>query len=270
MANDVNAGHNGVCLGDLGSRMRLSVIMPVHDRESYVGAALRSLLRQRNAAELDIIVIDDGSRDGSAEAVRAMMDEAPCIRLFQQENMGVTRARNSGLRQLRPETELVSFLDSDDISPAGRFEADLNLFRKDPSLELTYSRMMLVDRIDEETLEPTSDSNSITVRGIHLSAAIFSRGLVDQIGGFDEDFIQAEDTDFLLRSFEIGPRYVLPDTLALYYRRHAGNMTRQQDVQSREFMRAVYKSMKRRRADPSLKPIEGIFELKKLADWQFN
>ncbi|TGP51977.1 glycosyltransferase family 2 protein [bacterium M00.F.Ca.ET.230.01.1.1] len=250
--------------------MRLSVIMPVHDRESYVGAALRSLLRQRNAAELDIIVIDDGSRDGSAEAVRAMMDEAPCIRLFQQENMGVTRARNSGLRQLRPETELVSFLDSDDISPAGRFEADLNLFRKDPSLELTYSRMMLVDRIDEETLEPTSDSNSITVRGIHLSAAIFSRGLVDQIGGFDEDFIQAEDTDFLLRSFEIGPRYVLPDTLALYYRRHAGNMTRQQDVQSREFMRAVYKSMKRRRADPSLKPIEGIFELKKLADWQFN
>ncbi|RVD58002.1 glycosyltransferase family 2 protein [Mesorhizobium sp. M2D.F.Ca.ET.185.01.1.1] len=250
--------------------MRLSVIMPVHNRESYVGAALRSLLRQRNAAELDIIVIDDGSRDGSAEAVRAMMDEAPCIRLFQQENMGVTRARNSGLRQLRPETELVSFLDSDDISPAGRFEADLNLFRKDPSLELTYSRMMLVDRIDEETLEPTSDSNSITVRGIHLSAAIFSRGLVDQIGGFDEDFIQAEDTDFLLRSFEIGPRYVLPDTLALYYRRHAGNMTRQQDVQSREFMRAVYKSMKRRRADPSLKPIEGIFELKKLADWQFN
>ncbi|TGT71465.1 glycosyltransferase family 2 protein [bacterium M00.F.Ca.ET.159.01.1.1] len=250
--------------------MRLSVIMPVHNREAYVGAALRSLLRQRNAAELDIIVIDDGSRDGSAEAVRAMMDEAPCIRLFQQENMGVTRARNSGLRQLRPETELVSFLDSDDISPAGRFEADLNLFRKDPSLELTYSRMMLVDRIDEETLEPTSDSNSITVRGIHLSAAIFSRGLVDQIGGFDEDFIQAEDTDFLLRSFEIGPRYVLPDTLALYYRRHAGNMTRQQDVQSREFMRAVYKSMKRRRADPSLKPIEGIFELKKLADWQFN
>ncbi|RAZ91401.1 glycosyltransferase family 2 protein [Mesorhizobium hawassense] len=249
--------------------MRLSVIMPVYNREAYVGAALRSLLRQRDAADLDIIVIDDGSTDGSTDAVRAMMDEAPCIRLFRQENAGVTRARNSGLRQLRPETELVSFLDSDDISPAGRFEADVDLFRKNPSLELTYSRMMLVDRIDEETLEPTSDSNSITVRGIHLSAAIFSRRLVDRIGGFDEDFIQAEDTDFLLRSFEVGPRYLLPDTLALYYRRHPGNMTRQEDVQSREFLRAVYKSMKRRRADPSLRPIEGIFELKKLADWRF-
>ncbi|TPN94536.1 glycosyltransferase family A protein [Mesorhizobium sp. B1-1-5] len=249
--------------------MKLSVIMPVYNRERYVVAALRSLIRQRDAADLDIIVIDDGSTDGSAQAVRAMMDEAPCIRLFQQENMGVTQARNSGLSRLNPETELVSFLDSDDISPAGRFAADLDLFRRDPSLELTYSRMMLVDRIDDETLEPTRDSNSITVRGIHLSAAIFSRRLVDRIGTFDEDFIQAEDTDFLLRSFEIGPRCALPDTLALYYRRHAGNMTRQQDVQSREFMRAIYKSMKRRRANPSLKPIEGIFELKKLADWQF-
>ncbi|TPI42406.1 glycosyltransferase family 2 protein [Mesorhizobium sp. B3-1-9] len=249
--------------------MKLSVIMPVHNRETYVGAALRSLLRQRDAADLDIVVIDDGSTDGSAQAVRAMMDQASCIRLFQQENMGVTRARNSGLRQLEPEAELVSFLDSDDISPAGRFAADIELFRKDPALDLTYSRMMLVDRIDDQTLEPAQDCNSITIRGIHLSAAIFSRRLVDRLGDFDEDFVQAEDTDFLLRSFEVGPRYLLPDTLALYYRRHAGNMTRQEDVQAREFMRAIYKSMKRRRANPSLKPIEGIFELKKLADWRF-
>jgi glycosyltransferase involved in cell wall biosynthesis len=249
--------------------MRLSVIMPIHNREFFVKAALRSLLGQRDAADLDIIVIDDGSTDGSAEAVRSMMAETGCIRLFRQENTGVTRARNSGLRQLRPETELVSFLDSDDVSPAGRFKADVALFQKDSRLELTYSRIMLVDSLDDETLQPAADSNTITLRGIHLSASIFSRRLIDRIGVFDEDFVQAEDTDYLLRSFEIGPRYLLPDTLALYYRRHAGNMTRQADVQSREFMRAVYKSMKRRRANPSLKPIEGIFELKKLADWQF-
>ncbi|TGQ01888.1 MULTISPECIES: glycosyltransferase [unclassified Mesorhizobium] len=248
--------------------MRLSVIMPVYNREAYVGAALRSLLRQGDAADLDIIVIDDGSTDGSVEAVRAMMDDHSCIRLFRQENMGVTRARNSGLRQLKPEAELVSFLDSDDISPAGRFGADVELFRKNPDLDLTYSRMMLVDKIDDGTLEPMADSNSITVRGIHLSAAIFARRLVARIGDFDEDFVQAEDTDYLLRGFEIGPRYVLPDTVALYYRRHAGNMTRQEDVQSREFLRAIYKSMKRRKADPSLRPIEGIFELDKLSDWR--
>src|SRR6266850_4054180 len=126
--------------------MKLSVIMPVHNRETYVGAALHSLLRQRDAADLDIIVIDDGSTDGSAEVVRSMMGETASIRLFQQANMGVTRTRNTGLGLLLPETAFVSFLDSDDISPAGRFLADLALFEADPGLELSYSRMTLVDR----------------------------------------------------------------------------------------------------------------------------
>jgi glycosyltransferase involved in cell wall biosynthesis len=249
--------------------MKLSVIMPVYNREKYVGAALRSLLRQRGDANLDIIVVDDGSTDGSAAAVRSLAEEAPCIRLFQQANMGVTRARNAGLRRLLPETELVTFLDSDDISPAGRFRDDLVLFETDPGLELTYARMTLVDNIDDETLEPTADSHSVTVRGIHLSAGIFARRLVERMGGFDEDFSQAEDTDYLLRVFESGPNYAMPDTVALYYRRHAGNMTKEADVPFREFMRAVYKSMKRRKADPSLRAIDGIFDFKELADWRF-
>lgn len=83
--------------------MKLSV-MPVYNREKYVGAALRSLLRQRDAADLDIIVVDDGSTDGSADIVRTLMGEVSCIRLFSQANAGATKARNSGLRQLLPQT----------------------------------------------------------------------------------------------------------------------------------------------------------------------
>jgi glycosyltransferase involved in cell wall biosynthesis len=243
--------------------------MPVYNRERYVVSALRSLVRQRDAADLDIIVIDDGSTDGSVEAVRSMMRETPCIRLFRQSNMGVTKARNAGLKQLLPQTRLVSFLDSDDISPMGRFTADLACFEEDPGLDLTYSRMTLVDEIDGETLEPAADSHSITVRGIHLSAGIFARDLIERIGGFDEDFKQAEDTDYLLRIFESQAKYVMPDTVALYYRRHPGNMTKEADVPFREFMRAIHKSMKRRRADPSLRPVEGIFDVKDLAQWRF-
>ncbi|RVC43394.1 glycosyltransferase family 2 protein [Mesorhizobium sp. M4A.F.Ca.ET.090.04.2.1] len=249
--------------------MKLSVNMPVHNREKYVGAALRSLLRQRDGADLDIIVIDDGSIDGSVEVVRSMMSEASCIRLFQQPNMGVTKARNAGLRQLLPQTGFVSFLDSDDISPAGRFKDDLALFETDPGLDLTYSLMTLADNLDDETLEPAADSHCVTVRGIHLSAGIFTRRLVDRIGDFDTDFSQAEDTDYLLRTFESGPNYVMPDTVGLYYRRHPGNMTREPDIPRREFMRALHKSMKRRRADPSLCAIDKIFEVKDLADWRF-
>ncbi|RUV20287.1 glycosyltransferase [Mesorhizobium sp. M7A.F.Ca.MR.245.00.0.0] len=249
--------------------MKLSVIMPVYNREQFVGLALRSLLRQREDIDLDIIVIDDGSTDGSAAVVRSLIAEAPCIRLFQQINGGVTKARNAGLKQLLPQTRLVSFLDSDDISPTGRFKADLACFGENPGLDLTYSRMTLVDKIDGETLEPAADSHSITVRGIHLSAGIFARNLIERTGDFDEDFKQAEDTDYLLRIFESQTKYVMPDTVALYYRRHPGNMTKEADVPFREFMRAIHKSMKRRKADPNLRRVEGIFDFKDLAQWRF-
>lgn len=249
--------------------MKLSVIMPVYNRERFIGSALRSLLNQRDSADLDIIVIDDGSTDGTGALVRSLASEAPCIRLFQQPNGGVTKARNTGLNHLLPQTRLVTFLDSDDVSPAGRFKADLVQFEEDPGLEVTYSRMTLVDKLDDETLEPAADSHSITVRGIHLSAGIFARSLVDRIGPFDEDFKQAEDTDYLLRVFESDTKYIMPDTVALYYRRHPGNMTREPDVPFREFMRAIHKSMKRHKADPSLRRVEGIFDFKDLAQWRF-
>ncbi|TPI71611.1 glycosyltransferase family 2 protein [Mesorhizobium sp. B3-1-3] len=242
--------------------------MPVYNRERFVVPALRSLLRQRDAVDLDIIVIDDGSTDGSAEAVRAMMDENACIRLFQHAHMGVARARNAGLRQLPADAGFVSFLDSDDISLPGRFEADLAHFETHPGLDLTYSLMTLVDRIDDETLEPAANGRILTLRGLSLCTALFGRALVDRIGWFDEEFELSEDTDYLLRVFETGPRYELLDNVAIYYRRHAGNATRQNDGRLRDHLRAIHKAMRRRRADPSLREAPGIFEYKSPPSWQ--
>ena len=87
--------------------MRLSVIMPVHNRETLVGPALRSLLRQRDAADFDIIVIDDGSTDGSAEAVRSMMGENPCIRLFQQRHLQPPRHPLGHLLSFSPTSNMM-------------------------------------------------------------------------------------------------------------------------------------------------------------------
>jgi glycosyltransferase involved in cell wall biosynthesis len=248
--------------------MKLSVIMPVYNRERFVVPALRSLLRQRDGVDLDIIVIDDGSTDGSAEAVRALMDENTCIRLFQHAHAGIAGARNAGLRQLPADAGFVSFLDSDDISLANRFKADLAHFETHPGLDLTYSLMTLVDRIDDETLEPAADSRSMTLRGVSLSTGLFRRALVDRIGWFDEEFEQAEDTDYLLRVFESGPTYELLDSVAIYYRRHTDNVTRERASRVRNHLRAIHKSMRRRHADPSLSTVQGIFELKSPPEWQ--
>ena len=101
-----------------------------------------------------------------------------------------------------------------------------------------------------------------------MAAGIYRRDLVDRIGGFDEEFVQGEDIEYLLRMFERSSRYVLPDTVAVYYRRHAGNVTKEHDAKLRGYLRAMHKSMKRRKADPSLRRVEGIFELRDSADWR--
>ena len=91
--------------------MKLSVIVPTYNRERYVSSALRSLLRQRHEVDLDIVVVDDGSTDGTREIVQSLMRDAPEIRLFTQPNQGVSAARNLGLRQMFPTTDFISFLD---------------------------------------------------------------------------------------------------------------------------------------------------------------
>ena len=245
--------------------MKVSVIIPVFNRENYVGSALRSLLRQRDAADLDIIVVDDGSTDGTAAAVRQIMGDTANVRYAAQSNMGVTKARNAGLRLLLPETEFVTFLDSDDISPEGRFEKDLAHFKTDPSLDLTYGLMTLVDQIDEARLAILPGREGITVRGVSLTTAIFRRSTIEPLNGFDEEFVQAEDLDFLLRLFERRPRYVLSDTVAILYRQHGGNMTRGREEMRRELLKAMLRSAQRRRRDPTLGGIPPIFDLRNLA-----
>lgn len=244
--------------------MKLSVVVPAHNRERYIGAALRSLLHQRDDASLDIIVVDDGSTDATAEVVEAMMRDAPEIRFFRQpRNKGVSAARNVGLRQLLPDTELVSFLDSDDVSPAGRFRTDLAHFRADPGLDLIYSQIYEVDRIDDETLEPAEGCRFRISRGIQLAAGIYRRKLIDALGGFDESFVQAEDTDYLFRLFEQNPRHLFPDTIAVYYRRHPESLTAHRPEMRREFLRACLKSTLRRKRNPSL---ENPYPLVNIAD----
>lgn len=241
--------------------MKLGIVMPVYNREKYVGSALRSVLRQRDAADLDIIAIDDGSTDGTADVIRSFIADGAPIRLFSQPNAGVTKARNAGLRQLSDDTEFVSFLDSDDISPVGRFAADLAYFRADPALELTYSYMRMVDQIDDDTLEPVAGCDDRIFRGVHLSAGIYRRGLVERIGEFDEDLAQSEDTDFLFRVFEQRARHAFPETIALYYRRHEHNLTRNVAESRREFLKAMQKSLRRRKADPTLGDLRGFVQV---------
>lgn len=246
--------------------MKLGVVIPVYNRASLVGTALRSVLREGAAADLDVVVVDDGSTDGSASVVAELAARHPCIRLIRQPNTGVNAARTAGLAALRPETGLITFLDSDDLWPAGRLAPDIEVFRTAPATEVVYGTMRLVDQVDEEAMAPRPGCRELTIRTIHLGAGIYRRATFEAVGGFDFSLEMAEDTDFLLRLFERRPRHLVTDRVSLIYRQHDSNMTRDIAASRRWFMMAVHKAVLRRRRDPSLQMPDGIFDVTAMRD----
>ncbi len=105
----------------------VSVVIPLYNKAPYIARALNSVLAQ-TFQDIEVIVVDDGSTDDGAEVVRQFDD--PRIRLIQQENRGVSAARNRGIEAAR--AELVAFLDADDEWLPGFVETVLRLRRKFP------------------------------------------------------------------------------------------------------------------------------------------
>lgn len=244
--------------------MLITVIIPTYNRSRTLPMAILSLLRQGPAVDLDILIIDDGSTDSTPSVINELMHQHPQIRQIRQTNAGVTNARNTGLRHLKPGTEFVTFLDSDDLSPANRFVSDLPLLLANTELDLTYGKMMMVECLDYSTFEPVEGTRRIDLVGIHLSAGIYRRRLIERIGFFDVSLPQAEDTDYLLRIFESGAKFLQTETSCLYYLRHEGNMTNDTVLSARCFAAAVFKSICRRRADPSIVLHKPNFDVKAL------
>ena len=105
----------------------VSVVMPLFDKADRVGAAVASVLAQ-GAEDFELLVVDDGSRDGGGAVVRAVGD--PRVRLLRQENRGAAAARNRGIAAARG--RLVAFLDADDAWDAGFLGTVLELEREFP------------------------------------------------------------------------------------------------------------------------------------------
>src|SRR3954469_19019520 len=102
---------------------RISVVMPAYQAERTIGAAVSSVLSQTEA-DLELVVVDDGSTD----ATGAIAQAHPGVRVVHQENAGVAEARNRGIAEARG--ELVTFCDADDILLPRHVEALLDMWER--------------------------------------------------------------------------------------------------------------------------------------------
>ena len=122
------------------SGAQISVVITAYNEQDFVGIALRSALRQTRG-DLEIIVVDDGSTDRTAEVVNSFDDER--IRLIRQENQGLSAARNTGIAAAC--CELVAFLDSDDLWTPEFCELMAAALQERPSAGFSYSDAWWLD-----------------------------------------------------------------------------------------------------------------------------
>jgi glycosyltransferase involved in cell wall biosynthesis len=134
--------------------MKITIIVPTFNRSETLSIALASALSQGDAETVDVLVIDDGSTDDTPALLSNLQSKHVNLRVVRTANGGVTEARNYGLSHLLPESQFVTFLDSDDVLPKNRLVTDLARFKGDPSLELTYGQMELTDALDPVTMTP--------------------------------------------------------------------------------------------------------------------
>jgi CDP-glycerol glycerophosphotransferase len=100
---------------------RLSVVVPVYNVERYLEECLDSIAAQ-TFTDLECVMVDDGSTDGSAVIAKSYAANDQRFRLVQQENKGLGAARNTGYRCISPDSEYLAFVDSDDTLPTGAYE----------------------------------------------------------------------------------------------------------------------------------------------------
>jgi glycosyltransferase involved in cell wall biosynthesis len=219
----------------------VSAVVPVYNGEKYLVEALGSI-RHQDYEPLEVVVVDDGSTDGTEEIVRGFDLN---LRYSRQQNGGPSAARNRGLELARG--EIIAFQDADDLWPEGKLALQLPKLVNDPSLGIVSGRVQRIKlagsaggkEVFENFLEPCISYN--------LGAALFRRSVFDRVGPFDVTMRYSEDVEWLMRAREHGVKMLILKQVSLLYRLHGQNMTHGLDVQGIRFMEALKKSADRRR-----------------------
>ena len=214
---------------------RAAVLLPARDAAGTVRAAAVSILRQ-TFRDLSLVVVDDGSRDGTAAILSRLADRDRRVVVVRAPGEGIARALNRGLA--RCDAEVVVRMDADDVAHPCRIEIQLAALAADPSLAAVGSRVKLFPR-DEVAggmaryaawlnglVTPDLVARDLLVEAplVHPAATIRRRVLVEAGGWRDGDF--PEDYDLWLRLSAAGHRLSnVPETL-LDWRESPGRLTR--------------------------------------------
>lgn len=212
-----------------------TIIVPLYNKAASLRATINSALAQ-DVEGLEVLVVDDGSTDGSGELADELASDARNVRVVHRTNGGLAAARNTGLDHASG--AYIHFLDADDSLPSGAIRALLEAERRHDLGGAVGAH---------EVIDPQGaplERHEMTVRSVGLDDLIDRTGFVvhqpittrDAIGPvrFDETRRGYEDVDFWLRVAERGVRWAVTPHLTATYVMHPGSMSKDSGLMSRE------------------------------------
>jgi glycosyltransferase involved in cell wall biosynthesis len=230
-------------------RPLVSVVIPNYNYARFLPQAIDSALSQ-TYSNVEVIVVDDGSSDGSLDVVHSYEGRVRC---FGQRNKGVAEARNLGIRESRG--DLVAFLDADDVWVPNKLAEQVPLF-EDPGVGMVYCGVQYIDEDGNSLGISTGGLSGKILRELALlrtpglatggSSPVVRRECLDRVGLFDVALSTSADWDFLRRIACHYQILMVREPLVLY-RQHASAMHRDVGLFERDMIHAFSKMF----ADPA-------------------
>ena len=223
--------------------VRVDVVIPCHNAERFLAAAIESVLEQE-VENLRVIVVDDGSTDRSAAVVRAF---GTPVEYHVQPHGGAAAARNTGVQLAT--ADLLAFLDADDLWTPGSLARRLAALDQHSSVDGVFG--MVEQFLDAEL--PPSDVESIRhdprPQAVRLiGTMLVRRASFLRVGLFDPGFAVGETIDWCARADAMGMSFSTIPHVVLRRRIHRSNLGRQEQSQRRDYLRVLKSALDRRNA----------------------
>lgn len=195
----------------------VSVVIPTYNRCGLLSRALKSVFDQ-SVSIYEVIVVDDGSTDGTLDYLRDLALHEPRLRIVEVDHGGANRARNAGISNATG--EWVAFLDSDDWWDHTKVERQLGVLAADPAAIAAFTGLIIHGENGERIANPKREPSLMDLRCYNTlsstSSALIRRDAIDKVDGFDPDLPSCQDWDLWFRLRAVGPFKVVREPLTHY------------------------------------------------------
>jgi len=205
------------------SKQLVSIVMPTYNRAHMLWGAIESCLAQ-TWDNIELIIVDDGSKDNTAEIVKEFVNKDSRVRYIHQENGKIPKALNTGFRNAKG--EYFTWTSDDNLMEPDMVEILVRYLINHKQVGLVYTDTMLMDKQGNTTsLSKREDPELLYDHNVVGACFMYTHKIAEAVGEYDQDLYLAEDYDYWMRIGKVAPVHYLRNVAPYRFRIHPDSLT---------------------------------------------